>query len=95
MLIANLNAYCQLLFCSRFMLIANFNAYCQLLFCSRFMLIANFGETAQDLLPVSQMYSDGEVVIDTTGSLAPDSPVKFKAMEPLPAAQALVIKLPK
>jgi hypothetical protein len=59
------------------------------------MLIANFGETAQDLLPVSRMYSDGEVVIDTTGSLAPETQVKFKSMEPLPAAHALVIKLPK
>jgi hypothetical protein len=59
------------------------------------MLIANFGETAQDLLPVSRMYSDGEVVIDTTGSLSPETQVKFKSMEPLPAAQALVIKLPK
>jgi hypothetical protein len=61
----------------------------------RFMLIANFGVKEQDLLPVSRMYSDGEVVIDTTGSLAQDTPVKFKDMVPLPAAQALVIKLPK
>jgi hypothetical protein len=59
------------------------------------MLIANFGQKEQDLLPVSRMYSDGEVVIDTTGSVAPDTPVKFKDMDPLRGAQALVIKLPK
>ena len=59
------------------------------------MLIANFGERSQDLVGVSRMYSDGQVVIDTTGSLGPDTPVKFKSMEPLPASQALVIKLPK
>ena len=61
----------------------------------RFMLIANFGARSQDLVAVSRMYSDGQVVIDTTGSLAPDTPVKFKSMPPLPASQALVIKLPK
>ena len=59
------------------------------------MVIANFGTDFADFLKVSQMFSDGEVVVDTTGVHSAGTLVKFKTMAALPPDHALVVKLPK
>lgn len=62
---------------------------------NRYMLVANFGESDMGLNPVASMYSDGDVVVDTSGLVAANTAVKFKNMPAITPGSALVIKLPK
>merc|ERR1711962_1825760 len=59
----------------------------------RYLLIANFGQSTANLESVAKMFSGGEVVLDTGGSLAPGQSVKFKNESGLAPNEALVIKL--
>ena len=62
---------------------------------NRYVLVANFGEEDVNLEPVGQIYSGGELVLDTSKSLnvEPDQ-VKFSVID-LQPGEAIVIKLPK
>lgn len=59
------------------------------------MLVANFGESDAAISPVASMYSDGEVVVDTSGLVAANTAVKMKNVAAIAPGSALVIKLPK
>jgi len=63
----------------------------------RYVLVANFGEEHVNLEPVGQIYSGGELVLDTSKSLKDgdeDNKVMFSSIDLLPG-EAIVIKLPK
>lgn len=63
---------------------------------NRYVLVANFGEEHVNLEPVGQIYSGGELVLDTSKTLenGEENYVKFSSVDLLPG-EAIVIKLPK
>jgi hypothetical protein len=64
---------------------------------NRYVLVANFGEEHVNLEPVGQIYSGGELVLDTSKSLTDveiENYVKFSSVD-LQPGEAIVIKLPK
>ena len=69
---------------------------------NRYVLVANFGEEHVNLEPVGQIYSGGELVLDTSNTLnfidqeenLSNQVVKFSSID-LQPNEAIVIKLPK
>ena len=69
---------------------------------NRYVLVANFGDEHVNLEPVGQIYSGGELVLDTSNTLnfidqeenLSNQVVKFSSID-LQPNEAIVIKLPK
>jgi hypothetical protein len=62
---------------------------------NRYVLVANFGSSPESLQAIGRIYTGGQIVLDTSGSLAElNTEVLFKQLL-LPAGQAVVIKIPK
>lgn len=62
---------------------------------NRYVLVANFGQNSEALSIIGKIYTGGEIVLDTSQSLAElYSEVLFKELVLAPG-QAIVIKIPK
>jgi hypothetical protein len=62
---------------------------------NRFVLLANFGQNSETLSVIGKIYTGGEIVLDTSQTVAElNSQVLFKELTLAPG-QALVIKIPK